>query len=127
VASRPNSRRARPRAAPIDPTAFAIAEARLARARVDGNDHEDLVRAACDLTRLKIIRALAETPLPASDLARIIARTPSATSQHIRVLREVNAVDATRSGNVVRYRLTANASAKVLEAFARSLEALGEA
>ena len=103
-----------------------MAEARLLRARLDGDDHENVVRAACDLTRLKIIRVLAETPLPASDLARIIARTPSATSQHIRVLREVNAVDATRSGNVVRYRLTANATARVLEAFARSLESLGE-
>jgi DNA-binding transcriptional ArsR family regulator len=102
-----------------------MAEARLLRARFDGRD-ENVVRAACDLTRLKIIAALAETPLPASDLARIIARTPSATSQHIRVLRDVNAVEATRSGNVVRYRLTANATARVLEAFARSLESLAD-
>ena len=97
------------------------------RARLVGNDHENVVRAACDLTRLKIIRALAETPLPASDLARIIARTPSATSQHIRVLREVGAVDAQRSGNVVRYRLTTSATARVLEGFAKSLESLAEA
>jgi DNA-binding transcriptional ArsR family regulator len=75
---------------------------------------------------MKIIRALAETPLPASDLARVIARTPSATSQHIRVLREVEAVEATRSGNVVRYRLTTNATSRILEAFARSLESLAE-
>ncbi len=112
---------------PIDPTAFAMAEARLLRVRIDGSEQANVVRAACDVTRLKIVSALSETPLPASDLARIIARTPSATSQHIRVLREVNAVEATRSGNVVRYRLKTNASARVLEAFARSLESLGEA
>src|SRR5437762_12698040 len=59
----------------------------------------------CDLARLKILRALQATPLAASDLARIIGKTRSATSQHLRVLREVDAVRSERRGNIVRYRL----------------------
>ena len=82
--------------------------------------------AACNTTRLKIIRALSETPLAASDLARVVDRTPAATSQHIRVLRDINAVEPMRSGNVVRYRLTKESSAEILVTFARSLDSMWE-
>src|SRR5437868_113265 len=95
----------RSRGAPIDATAVALAEARMLASRHE-REAQLIVESASNLTRIKIIRALAETPLPASDLARIVARTPAATSQHIRVLREVGAVAPVRSGNVVRYRLT---------------------
>ena len=47
----------------------------------------------------QIIRALAETPLAARDLARVVNRTAPATSQHIRVLRDAGAIESTRSGN----------------------------
>ncbi len=67
-----------------------------------------------------------ETPLAASDLARVVARSPAATSQHIRVLRELGAVTATRSGNVIRYRMSREPSAEVLEAIARSFDLLAK-
>jgi DNA-binding transcriptional ArsR family regulator len=58
------------------------------------------------MTRLKIVRALIETPLAASDLARGRGRSAAATSQHMRVLREPSAV--------------------ILEAIARSLDLLAK-
>jgi len=66
------------------------------------------------------------TPLPASDLARVVGRSAAATSQHIRVLREVGAVTAARSGNVIRYRMSREPSAMVLEAIARSFDLLAK-
>jgi DNA-binding transcriptional ArsR family regulator len=74
-----------------------------------------LLEGVCDPTRVKIIRALRGTPLAASDLAKVIGRSRSATSQHLRVLREVNAVVAERKGSVIRYRLADGNSALVLE------------
>ncbi len=121
--SGPSGRAARPRGTPIDPTAVALAEARVLPGRHD-RDAEKIIACASSLTRLKIIRALAETPLPASDLARVVARTPVATSQHIKVLRDIGAIAPTRTGNVVRYRLTKDASAQILELFARAFDTL---
>jgi len=125
VASRPSGRRSRLRTAPIDPQAVALVEGRLLRGRL-GHDHELLLTAACNITRMRIVRALAETPLAASDLARVVGRTPAATSQHLRVLRDVNAIEPTRSGNIVRYRLTQDVSARILITFARSFDAAAE-
>lgn len=115
----------RPRAMPIDAHAVTLAEAKQLPTRLE-RETERLINSACNLTRLRIIRALAETPLPASDLARVVGRAPAATSQHIRVLRDVGAIAPTRSGNVVRYRLTDAPSARILEAFARAFDSLGE-
>jgi DNA-binding transcriptional ArsR family regulator len=67
-----------------------------------------------------------ETPLAASDLARVVGRSAAATSQHIRVLREVGAVTATRSGNVIRYRMSRETSAVILEAIARSFDVIAK-
>lgn len=83
-----------------------------------------LIESVCNITRIKIIRALAETPLAAGDLARVVDRTAPATSQHIRVLRDAGAIESTRSGNVVRYRLTKNTSAQILEVIARAFDDL---
>ena len=100
-------------------------EGRLVRGRL-AQEQERILNAACNATRLKIVRALAETPLAASDLARVVDRTPAATSQHIRVLRDINAVEPMRAGNVVRYRLTKEPSAQILISFARSFDSMWE-
>ena len=115
----------RPRAAPIDPSAFALAQDRVLPIRYD-EDGQRIIESASNLTRLKIIRALAETPLAASDLARIVARTAPATSQHIKVLRDVSAIAPIRSGNIVRYHLTNEPSAHILEVIARAFDVLRE-
>lgn len=73
-----------------------------------------VLESLCEPTRLNMLRALCKTPLAASDLAQVIGRTRSATSQHLRVLREANAVVAERRGNVIRYRLGESSAAVIL-------------
>ena len=69
----------------------------------------------CDPTRLKIVRALRDNQLAASDLAHVIGRNRAATSQHLRVLREVGAITAKRNGNVVRYTLSGDLPGSIIE------------
>ena len=102
-----------------------MAEARALSPRAE-REARRIVECASDMTRLKIVRALIETPLAASDLARVVGRSAAATSQHMRVLRELGAVTAARSGNVIRYRMSREPSAVVLETIARSLDLLAK-
>ena len=115
--------RPRGRTAPIDAHAVEVALEKLITTRQE-REARELIESICNVTRVKIIRALAETPLAAGDLARVVNRTAPATSQHIRVLRDAGAIESTRSGNVVRYRLTKNTSAEILEVIARAIDAL---
>jgi ArsR family transcriptional regulator len=110
---------------PIDESAVTIAQARALSPRVE-REARRILECASELTRLKIVRALMETPLAASDLARVVGRSAAATSQHVRVLREVGAVIAARSGNVIRYRMSRESSALILEAIARSFDQLAK-
>ena len=113
----------RGRGAPIDAHAVEVAQQKSLTARQE-REARALIESISNVTRVKIIRALAETPLAAGDLARVVNRTAPATSQHIRVLRDAGAIESTRSGNVVRYRLTKNTSAQILEVIARAFDAL---
>jgi DNA-binding transcriptional ArsR family regulator len=115
--------RHRARALPIDADAVEIARQKLIATRQE-REARELIESISNVTRIKIIRALAETPLAAGDLARVVDRTAPATSQHIRVLREIGAIESTRSGNVVRYRLTKSSSAEILEVIARAFDVL---
>lgn len=115
--------RRRGRAAPIDPPAVEVAQQNLITERHE-REARDLIESISNVTRIKIIRALAETPLAAGDLARVVDRTAPATSQHIRVLRDAGAIESTRSGNVVRYHLTKSTSAQILEVIARAFDIL---
>jgi len=83
-----------------------------------------LLDVLCDPTRLKIVRALRDNQLAASDLARVLGRSRSATSQHLRVLREAEVVHAARHGNVVRYRLADDLNAEILEDIAAAFDRL---
>jgi DNA-binding transcriptional ArsR family regulator len=118
-------RASRGRNLPIDASAVTTAEARALSPRAE-REARRIVECASDMTRLKIVRALIETPLAASDLARVVGRSAAATSQHMRVLRELGAVTAVRSGNVIRYRMSREPSAVILEAMARSLDLLAK-
>jgi len=108
---------------PIDAGAVAIAEQAML-GREGERAAKNILSSLCDPTRLKIVRALLETPLAASDLARVIKRSRAATSQHLKVLREVEAVAPDRKGNIVRYSLTKNVSAQVLADVGRAFERL---
>ena len=60
----------------------------------------------------------------ASDLARILGRSRSATSQHLRVLREADVVKPSRNGNVVRYKLATDINAEILQDIGRAFDRL---
>lgn len=75
----------------------------------------ELVEALCDPTRMKIMQALsADATLAAGDLAKVIGRSRSATSQHLKVLRDLGAVVGQRKGNIVRYSLSQGVNGQVI-------------
>ena len=59
-----------------------------------------------------------------SELARVITKTRSATSQHLKVLRGVEAVTAERHGQFVIYSLSEHINAEVLEGVANAFDQL---
>jgi DNA-binding transcriptional ArsR family regulator len=61
----------------------------------------------CEPTRTQIVRALSANPLSVGNLAATLGRSKSATSQHLRVLRDAGIVSPTRRGRVVVYSLVA--------------------
>lgn len=99
---------------PIDPIAVMTAEQQMLTPRNEKR-MRTLLDALCDPTRIKIVRALRDTTLAASDLAHVVGRNRSATSQHLRVLRELGAIVAKRKGNVVRYTLSTDLSGSIIE------------
>jgi DNA-binding transcriptional ArsR family regulator len=67
----------------------------------------DHVRGAiCEPTRTQIVRLLSTGPLSVGELAATLGRSKSATSQHLRVLREGGVVTANRRGRAIVYSLT---------------------
>ena len=99
---------------PIDPVAVMTAQQQMLTPHNEKRMRA-LLDALCDPTRITIVRALRDTTLAASDLAHVIGRSRSATSQHLRVLREVGAIVATRKGNIVRYTLSNDVSGSIIE------------
>jgi DNA-binding transcriptional ArsR family regulator len=99
---------------PLDPEAVASAAAQMPTPREERRMTE-LMEALCDRTRVKIIQALSSSEtLAAGDLAVVIGRSRSATSQHLRVLRDLGAVVGRRNGNVVRYSLSPDVNGQVI-------------
>jgi DNA-binding transcriptional ArsR family regulator len=99
---------------PLDPAAVKTAKESLLTPRNERRMKE-LLEALCDPTRVKIVRALRETSLAAGDLAHVINRSRSATSQHLKVLRDIGVVVPARSGNVVNYKLSDEVGGQVIE------------
>ena len=83
---------------PIDPLAVATAEEQKFTPRNEKR-MSALLDALCDPTRIKIVRALRDTPLAASDLAQ-------------------------RRGNVVRYTLSDDISGSIIEEAAAAFDQL---
>jgi DNA-binding transcriptional ArsR family regulator len=84
---------------------------------------ERLQKAICDRARLQIVQALTVGPLSVKDLAAVIDRTPAATSQHLRVLREVGLVEGRRRGGSIYYALLEKPAGNHLRAVLGALEA----
>ena len=74
----------------------------------------------CEPTRTQIVRVLSSGPLTVSELAAILNRSKSATSQHLRVLRDGGVVTNRRRGRSVIYSLVAHADGRCCRAGARS-------
>src|SRR5438046_1055072 len=109
---------------PLDPQAVETASANLLPPR-DERRMRQILDAMCDPTRVKIVQALsADNTLAAGDLAHVIGRSRSATSQHLKVLRDLGVVVATRRGNVVRYELSTEINGTVVENAVSAFEAL---
>jgi ArsR family transcriptional regulator len=67
--------------------------------------HADLCSAIADPTRILLLYQLAERPCTVGDLAGRIGASQSATSRHLKTLRERGLVRATRQGPSVEYSL----------------------
>lgn len=108
---------------PIDPKAVAAAEAGLLAGPAQKRA-EKILESLCDPSRLRIVQALRATPLTVSELSRVISKTRAATSQHLKVLRDANAVTPERHGQFVVYSLSEHVNAEVLENVANAFEQL---
>jgi ArsR family transcriptional regulator len=97
---------------PRDPVNLERARRRLTGASAN-RAMQRLRKALCDPARLQIVEALTTAELCVSDLALAIDRAPAATSQHLRVLRDLDFVDSARKGTTVYYRLKSSASAQL--------------
>jgi ArsR family transcriptional regulator len=97
-----------------------------ARKRIAGQSADStmqrLRKVLRDPARLRILEALAATELCVNDLALAIDRAPAATSQHLRVLRDLALVEGHRRGTAMYYRLTPGAT-KRLAGVLRSIAA----
>jgi len=107
---------------PKDPIKLEQARARLNRNRAQLGMAR-LRKALCDPTRLQIIEVLAGGPMCVNDVALAVNRAPAATSQHLRVLRDLELVAGTRRGTLVYYGLKPGAATQ-LEGVMKSLAAL---
>ena len=65
----------------------------------------DLFAALGDMTRVRIVHALARQELCTCDLAAVVGVSESAVSQHLRVLRALRLVRTRRAGKFVYYGL----------------------
>lgn len=106
-----------------DPNALAAAEAGLLPDAVQQRA-ERILESLCDPSRLRIVQALRATPLTVSEISRVISKTRAATSQHLKVLRGVDAVTAERRGQFVVYSLSEHVNADVLEGVADAFDQL---
>jgi DNA-binding transcriptional ArsR family regulator len=87
---------------------------------------ERMRAALCEPTRTQILRVLSAGQLTVGDLAAVISRGRTVSSQHLRVLREENLVVARRRGRRVYYGLTAEPAAQsILDALDLVVQAAG--
>ena len=76
-----------------------------------GKKMAEVFKALGDVNRMKIIKILASNPeesLCVSDIAEMIKITQPATSQHIRVLKNVGILGSKRIGNKTYYHIDAD-------------------
>jgi DNA-binding transcriptional ArsR family regulator len=75
--------------------------------------HAELCAALADPTRILLLYALAEKPRTVNDLAEEVGILQTATSRHLKILREHGLAHAARQGQHVEYSL---ADARLIDA-----------
>jgi len=81
----------------------------------------------CEDARLRIVEALDDDEMSVGELARAIDRRIPATSQHLRILRELGIVEGQRRRSTVSYRLRPTPATAQLRAVLDTIERTGEA
>ncbi len=81
----------------------------------------------CDDARLHIVEALDEDEMSVGELARAIGRRVPATSQHLRILRDLGIVEGQRHRSTVSYRLRRTPATAQLRAVLATIDRTGEA
>jgi len=76
----------------------------------------------CEPARLRIVAALDGAELTVSELASVIGRRVPATSQHLRLLRDLKIVEGERLGTTVRYRLRSGDATDQIRAVLSALQ-----
>lgn len=75
-----------------------------------------------DYTRVRMLSALAVSPLCVTDLARILNINQTTVSHQLRILRDLNAVSYERRGKILYYKL---ADSKINDVLLLGVEQLG--
>jgi DNA-binding transcriptional ArsR family regulator len=100
-----------------------LSRARRRVAAVEAQDGLDRVQQVlCEPARLRIVAALDDAELTVGDLAAVIGRKVPATSQHLRVLRDLGIVEGERHGPTVRYRLRSGEATDRIRAVLSALQ-----
>jgi DNA-binding transcriptional ArsR family regulator len=81
----------------------------------------------CEDARLRIVEALEEGEMTVGELAQAIGRQIPATSQHLRILRDLGIVEGQRRRSTVAYRLCPTPAMGQLRAVLDTLARTGEA
>src|SRR4051794_14099737 len=80
----------------------------------------------CEDARLRIVEALDEGEMSVGELAQAIDRRIPATSQHLRVLRDLGIVEGQRRHSTVAYRLRPTPATAQLRAVLDTIACTGE-
>jgi DNA-binding transcriptional ArsR family regulator len=104
-----------------DPEQVARARQRLT-SRSAQRSLERVQKVLCEPARLRIMQALTAGSLSVDDLAAAVDRAPAATSQHLRILRELGLVEGARKGTVIYYQLRPSPATEHVEGVLQALE-----
>ena len=75
-----------------------------------------------DPSRVKLLSALAISPLCVTDLSKILNMNQTTVSHQLRLLRDTDVVQATRQGKIIKYKI---ANPKINEILLVGVEYLG--
>jgi DNA-binding transcriptional ArsR family regulator len=108
-----------------------IAKISRARRRIErrrlGDGLKRVRSVLCEDARLRIVEALDDDEMSVGELARAIGRRIPATSQHLRILRELGIVEGQRRRSTVSYRLRPTPATAQVRAVLDTIERTGEA